>query len=288
MPPFHDCRDGGLLVPTRGRRLSGGGDIENACHGRGTRVFSAAEEALRAAPAAKRHRLREAPTPEVLRRVQGARAWGASSCVSHRWLELLDGIRGFEIKRAQALAVPDLNQVFVCEDEAGAEAASAPPLERTSRARPPRTPPNRDGRPPRQPRALLGRRGAACSGGGDIGTLQSRPCTPASSPLRRRHSEQHRAKKRGEGGADTRRLGRVPLRGLKARGAPWGASCVSHRWLALRRHLRRDQGPALAAAGPQPVLIARLGPGEARRATTIATATTRLWQRESTRRRSSG
>ncbi|KAI4971428.1 hypothetical protein ZWY2020_002342 [Hordeum vulgare] len=64
---------------------------------------------------------------EVLRRVQGARAWGASSCVSHRWLALLGGIRAFEIKRAQALAVPDLNQVFVCEDEAGAEAASARP-----------------------------------------------------------------------------------------------------------------------------------------------------------------
>nr|BAK01666.1 predicted protein [Hordeum vulgare subsp. vulgare] len=51
------------------------------------RVFAAAEEALRAAPAAKRQRLREAPTLdalpdgclfEVLRRVQGARVRDAN------------------------------------------------------------------------------------------------------------------------------------------------------------------------------------------------------------------
>ncbi|XP_044958096.1 translation initiation factor IF-2-like [Hordeum vulgare subsp. vulgare] len=91
---------------------------------------------------------------EVLRRVQGARAWGASSCVSHRWLALLGGIRAFEIKRAQALAVPDLNQVFICEDEAGAEAASVHPgrSERTLEVRGRQgSRPNRDGRPPRQP-----------------------------------------------------------------------------------------------------------------------------------------
>ncbi|KAE8817333.1 Stomatin-like protein 2 [Hordeum vulgare] len=91
---------------------------------------------------------------EVLRRVQGARAWGASSCVSHRWLALLGGIRAFEIKRAQALAVPDLNQVFICEDEAGAEAAFVHPgrSERTLEVRGRQgSRPNRDGRPPRQP-----------------------------------------------------------------------------------------------------------------------------------------
>ncbi|KAE8772994.1 EIN3-binding F-box protein [Hordeum vulgare] len=199
MPPFHDCRDGGLLVLDPAAAALFGG-VRHRKRARVTavhpRVFSAAEEALRAAPAAKRHRLREAPTPEVLRRVQGARAWGASSCVSHRWLELLDGIRGFEIKRAQALAVPDLNQVFVCEDEAGAEAASA--------------------RPGRSERTLEGeaatdvaltatdglrgslesvvrRRRRLCSAACDIRNARaSRPCTPASSPLRRRHSEQHR------------------------------------------------------------------------------------------------
>ncbi|KAE8813636.1 EIN3-binding F-box protein [Hordeum vulgare] len=37
---------------------------------------------------------------EVLRHVQGACAWGASSCISHRWLALLGGIRAFKIKRA--------------------------------------------------------------------------------------------------------------------------------------------------------------------------------------------
>ncbi|KAE8820654.1 hypothetical protein D1007_01405 [Hordeum vulgare] len=138
-----NLRDGGLLVLDPAAEALFGG-MRHRKRARVTavhpRVFAAAEEALRAAPAAKRQRLREAPTLdalpegclfEVLRRVQGARARGASSCISRRWLALLRGIRASEIKRAHAPAVPDLNQVFVCEDEdedeGGAEAASARP-----------------------------------------------------------------------------------------------------------------------------------------------------------------
>ncbi|VAI90083.1 unnamed protein product [Triticum turgidum subsp. durum] len=141
MPPFHDCRDGGLLVLDPAAAMFGG--VRQRKRARVTAVppcvfAAAAEEALRAVPAAKRQRLREAPTLdalpdgclfEILRRVQGARARGASSCVSRRWLALLGGIRASEIKRVQAPAVPDLNQVFVCEDEA--EAARLGRSERT-------------------------------------------------------------------------------------------------------------------------------------------------------------
>lgn len=137
MPPFHDCRDGGLLVLEPAAALFGG--VRQRKRARVTAVppcvfAAAAEEALKAAPAAKRQRLREAPTLdalpdgclfEILRRVQGARARGASSCVSRRWLALLGGIRASEIKRVEAPAVPDLNQVFVCDDED--EAANARP-----------------------------------------------------------------------------------------------------------------------------------------------------------------
>ena len=145
MPPFHDCRDGGLLVLDPAAAMFGG--VRQRKRARVTAVppcvFAAAaaeEEALRAAPAAKRQRQREAPTLdalpdgclfEILRRVQGARARGASSCVSRRWLALLGGIRASEIKRVQAPAVPDLNQVFVCEDEDEAEAARLGRSERT-------------------------------------------------------------------------------------------------------------------------------------------------------------
>ena len=82
-------------------------------------VFAAAAAEL---ALAKKRKLREAPSLdalpdaclfEILRRVQGARARGASACVSRRWLALLGGIRASEIKRA----VPDLNQVFVADEE---------------------------------------------------------------------------------------------------------------------------------------------------------------------------
>ncbi|KAI4976107.1 hypothetical protein ZWY2020_049714 [Hordeum vulgare] len=138
MPPFHDCRDGGLLVTDRGEALFGSA-APGVCASRPHPVSSRCERRC-SGGARRKERLREVSTLdalpdgclfEVLRRVQGARAWGASSCVSRRWLSLLRGIRASEIKRAQAPAVPDLNQVFVYEDEdedeAGAEAASARP-----------------------------------------------------------------------------------------------------------------------------------------------------------------
>uniref|UniRef100_A0A8I6YED1 F-box/LRR-repeat protein 15-like leucin rich repeat domain-containing protein n=1 Tax=Hordeum vulgare subsp. vulgare TaxID=112509 RepID=A0A8I6YED1_HORVV len=98
------------------------------CRG-GTPGGAGGQEAVAEGGADTLHALPDGCLFEVLQRVQGARAQGASSCVSHRWLALLGGIRAFEIKRAQAPAVSDLNQVFVCEDEdeAGAEAASARP-----------------------------------------------------------------------------------------------------------------------------------------------------------------
>ncbi|KAI4976119.1 hypothetical protein ZWY2020_049726 [Hordeum vulgare] len=82
MPPFHDCRDGGLLVLDPGAEALFG-RVRHRKRVRVTavhpRVFAAAEEVLRAAPAAKRQRLREVSTLdalpdgclfEVLRRVQ--------------------------------------------------------------------------------------------------------------------------------------------------------------------------------------------------------------------------
>uniref|UniRef100_A0A8I6Y4A0 F-box/LRR-repeat protein 15-like leucin rich repeat domain-containing protein n=1 Tax=Hordeum vulgare subsp. vulgare TaxID=112509 RepID=A0A8I6Y4A0_HORVV len=59
MPPFHDCRDGGLLVLDPAAAALFGG-VRHRKHARVTAVhpsvFSAVEEALRAAPAAKRQR----------------------------------------------------------------------------------------------------------------------------------------------------------------------------------------------------------------------------------------
>ncbi|KAM0919126.1 hypothetical protein ACQ4PT_008509 [Festuca glaucescens] len=130
MPPFHDYRDGGVLVLEPAAALFSG--VRQRKRARVTAMppsfFAAAVEEA----AAKKRKLRAAPSLdalpdeclfEILRRVQGARARGASSCVSRRWLALLGGIRASEIKRAPA--VPDLNQVFVCEDEDEAEAEAA-------------------------------------------------------------------------------------------------------------------------------------------------------------------
>ncbi|XP_047084454.1 EIN3-binding F-box protein 1-like [Lolium rigidum] len=126
MPPFHDYRDGGVLVQEPAAAAHFGG-VRQRKRARVTAMppsfFAAAAEA---APApAKKQKLRAAPSLdalpdeclyEILRRVQGARARGASSCVSRRWLAVLGGIRASELKK-RAPAVPDLNQVFVCEDD---------------------------------------------------------------------------------------------------------------------------------------------------------------------------
>ncbi|KAI4967046.1 hypothetical protein ZWY2020_031091 [Hordeum vulgare] len=168
-------------------------DIENAASP-DTRVFSIARRHFSASQEAER----EAPTPRrartvPLRGLPQVAPVGAS-CVSHRWLALLGGIRAFEIKRAQALAVPDLNQVFVCEDEAGAEAASV---------RPGRSERTLEGEAAKDValtatdglRSSLERvvRRRLCSAACDIGNVRaSRPCTPASSPLWRRHSGRRR------------------------------------------------------------------------------------------------
>ncbi|KQK17750.1 EIN3-binding F-box protein 1 [Brachypodium distachyon] len=133
MPPFHDYRDGGLLVlePAAASLFDG---VRQRKRARVTAVPPCVYAAVAAAAAAaKKQKLRETPSLdalpdeclfEILRRVQGARARGASACVSRRWLALLGGIRASEIKRAEAPAVPDLNQVFVGEDED--EAALSP------------------------------------------------------------------------------------------------------------------------------------------------------------------
>ncbi|BAS98525.1 Os06g0605900 [Oryza sativa Japonica Group] len=141
MPPFHDYRDGGVLVmePAASAALFGG--VRSRKRARVTAVppcgfVSAAAEAVEVVEeegltAAKRQKQqqqqREAPSLdalpdeclfEILRRVKGARARCASAAVSRRWLALLGGIRSSEIKREPAAAaVPDLNQVFVDEDE---------------------------------------------------------------------------------------------------------------------------------------------------------------------------
>ncbi|CAM0910092.1 unnamed protein product [Alopecurus aequalis] len=128
MPPFHDYRDGGLLVLDPAAAALFGG-VRQRKRARVTAVapsvFAAAAAAAEVALAKKR-KLRAAPSLdalpdeclfEILRRVQGTCARGASACVSRRWLALLGGIRASEIKRAEAPAVPDLNQVFVADDE---------------------------------------------------------------------------------------------------------------------------------------------------------------------------
>uniref|UniRef100_A0A0E0ABM9 F-box/LRR-repeat protein 15-like leucin rich repeat domain-containing protein n=1 Tax=Oryza glumipatula TaxID=40148 RepID=A0A0E0ABM9_9ORYZ len=140
MPPFHDYRDGGVLVmePVASAALFGG--VRSRKRARVTAVppcgfVSAAaeavevveEEGLTAAKRQKQQQQREVPSLdalpdeclfEILRRVKGARARCASAAVSRRWLALLGGIRSSEIKREPAAAaVPDLNQVFVDEDE---------------------------------------------------------------------------------------------------------------------------------------------------------------------------
>ena len=129
--------DGGLLVLDPAAAALFGG-VRQRKRARVTSVapsvFAAAAAAAAAAEVglAKKRKLREAPSLdalpdaclfEVLRRVQGARARGASACVSRRWLALLGGIRASEIKRA----VPDLNQAFVADDEEDDEPASARP-----------------------------------------------------------------------------------------------------------------------------------------------------------------
>jgi EIN3-binding F-box protein len=56
---------------------------------------------------------------EILRRVPGGRERGASACVSRRWLALLSSTRASELDQAAAAApsLPDLNEVFVVEEE---------------------------------------------------------------------------------------------------------------------------------------------------------------------------
>uniref|UniRef100_A0A0D9WRX6 F-box domain-containing protein n=1 Tax=Leersia perrieri TaxID=77586 RepID=A0A0D9WRX6_9ORYZ len=128
MPPFHDYRDGGVLVLEPSPVMFGG--VRSRKRARVTAVpppcaFAVAEEE-EGLTAAKRQKQREAPSLdplpdeclfEILRRVKGSRSRCASAAVSRRWLTLLGGIRSSEINRSPAAAVPDLNQEFVADEE---------------------------------------------------------------------------------------------------------------------------------------------------------------------------
>ncbi|KAL5225702.1 hypothetical protein ABZP36_012341 [Zizania latifolia] len=133
MPPFHDCdfRDGRVLVMEPPAALFGGVGSRKRARVTAVRpcafasaVAEAEEEGVKASAAKKQKRREAVPSLdelpdeclyEILRRVQGPRARCASAAVSRRWLATLGGIRASEIKRASPL--PDLNEVFVCEDE---------------------------------------------------------------------------------------------------------------------------------------------------------------------------